>query len=440
MEIVNIPIDKLNPAEYNPRLDLQPEDKEYQDIKRSVVEFGLVETLVINKDMTVIGGHQRLKVLRELNFTTIPCIIVDLDKQKEKMLNIALNKISGDWDRPKLKDLLLELDTGEFDMNLTGWSEQEIEDLMTEFHVEINDDIEHIKLTDKFIVPPFSILDTRQGYWQERKSAWIGLGIKGEIGRRDKLLGNRLGYEIMENNDGSIREQQGTSIFDPVLCELCYKWFCVDEGKILDSFAGGSVRGIVANYLGYNYTGIDLSKEQIEENYRQAKDIIPNTLPNWICGDSLKELDNINREYDFIFSCPPYFDLEKYSDNKDDLSNMDWENFKMQYKEIILKVIDKLKDDRFACFVVSEIRDKKGIYRNFVDYTKQCFLGNGISFYNDIVLINMIGSLPVRMNKQFINRKVGKCHQNVLIFYKGDVKKIKDNYKEIVIEDLEKYQ
>lgn len=140
MEIVNIKIGKLNPAEYNPRLDLQPADKEYQDIKRSVVEFGLVEPLVINKDMTVIGGHQRLKVLRDLNFSTVPCIIVDLDKQKEKMLNIALNKISGDWDRAKLKDILEELDTGEFDVSLTGFGEQEIEDLMTEFHVDPKED------------------------------------------------------------------------------------------------------------------------------------------------------------------------------------------------------------------------------------------------------------------------------------------------------------
>jgi len=140
MEIVNIKIDKLKPAEYNPRLDLQPEDKEYQDIKRSIVEFGLVEPLLINKDYTVIGGHQRLKILKDLNFTTIPCIIVDLDKQKEKMLNIALNKISGDWDRSKLKDILEELDTGEFDVSLTGFGEQEIEDLMTEFHVEPEED------------------------------------------------------------------------------------------------------------------------------------------------------------------------------------------------------------------------------------------------------------------------------------------------------------
>lgn len=142
MEIVNIKIDKLNPAKYNPRLNLQPEDKEYQDIKRSIVEFGLVEPLVINKDMTVIGGHQRLKVLRGFNWSLIPCITVDLDKQKEKMLNIALNKIGGDWDRGKLKDVLEELDTGEWDISLTGFGEQEIEDLMTEFHVENIDEKE----------------------------------------------------------------------------------------------------------------------------------------------------------------------------------------------------------------------------------------------------------------------------------------------------------
>jgi len=140
MQITNIAIDKLNPATYNPRLDLQPEDKEYQDIKRSIVEFGLVEPLVINKGNIIVGGHQRYKVLKELNFTTVPCITIDLDKQKEKMLNIALNKISGDWDRPRLKDLLEELDSGEFDVSLTGWGQQEMEDLMTEFHVDPEED------------------------------------------------------------------------------------------------------------------------------------------------------------------------------------------------------------------------------------------------------------------------------------------------------------
>jgi len=153
MQITNIPIDKLKPAKYNPRLDLQPEDKEYQDIKRSITEFTLVEPLVINKDMTVIGGHQRLKVLKDLQYKEVPCIVVDLDKQKEKMLNIALNKISGDWDRPRLKDLLEELDSGEFDVNMTGWGEQEIEDLMTEFNPTSIDEQPRLDEKKKVICP-----------------------------------------------------------------------------------------------------------------------------------------------------------------------------------------------------------------------------------------------------------------------------------------------
>ena len=153
MKIKDIPINDLKPAKYNPRLDLQPEDKEYQDIKRSITEFTLVEPLVINKDMTVIGGHQRLKVLKDLQYKEVPCIVVDLDKQKEKMLNIALNKISGDWDRPRLKDLLEELDSGEFDVNMTGWGEQEIEDLMTEFNPTSIDEQPRLDEKKKVICP-----------------------------------------------------------------------------------------------------------------------------------------------------------------------------------------------------------------------------------------------------------------------------------------------
>lgn len=94
MEIQKIATKQLIPATYNPRKDLKPNDTEYQKIKKSILEFGFVSPLVINKDMTVIGGHQRLKVLQELGFENVECIVVDLDKTKEKALNIALNKIS----------------------------------------------------------------------------------------------------------------------------------------------------------------------------------------------------------------------------------------------------------------------------------------------------------------------------------------------------------
>ena len=143
MNIRKIPIDQINPAAYNPRKDLQPGDPEYEKIKRSIEEFGLVETLVWNKRTgNLVGGHQRLKVLKELGYTEADVSVVDLSEDKEKALNIALNKIQGDWDYLKLKDLLQELDTGEFDLELTGFDMDEIEDLMTQFHVpgEIEED------------------------------------------------------------------------------------------------------------------------------------------------------------------------------------------------------------------------------------------------------------------------------------------------------------
>ena len=130
MNIQIIKIDKLIPATYNPRKDLKPGDPEYIKIKNSIENFGYVSPLIINKDMTVIGGHQRLKVLKELGFTELECIVVDLDKTKEKALNIALNKIQGDWDEEKLEVLLQELKLDDFDTNLTGFDFDEVDEIL----------------------------------------------------------------------------------------------------------------------------------------------------------------------------------------------------------------------------------------------------------------------------------------------------------------------
>ena len=136
MEIRKIPIEKLNPAAYNPRKDLQPGDPEYEKLKRSIQEFGYVEPIVWNKRTgNIVGGHQRYKVLLDMGMSEVDCVVVDLDETKEKALNLALNKIQGDWDYLKLKDLLQELDTGEIDLELTGFDMDEIEDLVTQIHV-----------------------------------------------------------------------------------------------------------------------------------------------------------------------------------------------------------------------------------------------------------------------------------------------------------------
>lgn len=140
MEIVKVPVAKLLPADYNPRKDLQPGDPEFEKLKRSVEEFGYVEPIIWNKRTgIVVGGHQRLKVLQHLGYTEVDCVVLDLDEQKEKALNVALNKISGDWDIPLLTALLKDLNDGGYDATLTGFDVSEMSDLFDD-QSEIKED------------------------------------------------------------------------------------------------------------------------------------------------------------------------------------------------------------------------------------------------------------------------------------------------------------
>lgn len=335
-------------------------------------------------------------------------------------------------------------------------------------------------LAGRFFVPPFSVLRATEGDWQRRKRQWLALGIKSEIGRQTNSLATYVGdggmcdrlaprtrkpnhgkvfaigdkkewenkYKVnghldekaqkalgcfvaygqttIERNQGSIT---GTSIFDPVLTELMYSWFCPRGGSILDPFAGGSVRGIVAHYMGFKYVGIDLRPEQIESNIEQAKEILgENNLPNWWIGDSKETIRKMPGEFDFLFSCPPYGDLEIYSELQEDLSTMTFENFIETYNVIIRRACRKLKENRFACFVVGNYRDKKtGIYRDLVGATVRAFESCGVGLYNDAIFITPTGSLPIRAGKAFeVSRKLGKTHQNILVFYKGDSKEIRN--------------
>lgn len=410
----------------------------------------------------------------------------------------------------------------------------------------------------------------------------------------------------------ALQSASGTSIFDPVLCELAYRWFCPPAGRVLDPFAGGSVRGIVAALLGRQYVGIDLRPEQVAANeaqwavigqtgpltisgpgtvtvsskwarhlfacsvgyitgackggccegsdkilisllpeeqerqtaagysvtdgllqpdartgkcphkqanglcgvhgtalkpfgciaspftlnfggtlivrnrysmmrchgqgepayktFRASLDLIfgpeeaarvcvaldggagdvratmPTTSyealryldglkhgapsvgqasPAWLVGDS-RNLPNLTAgPFDLLFTCPPYYDLELYSDDPADLSNAgDYAVFIDAYRDIIAKAVVLLADNRFACFVVGDIRDKRGLYRNFVGDTVAAFAAAGLALYNEAVLVTAVGSLPIRVGKQFSSgRKLGKTHQNVLVFVKGDPRK-----------------
>lgn len=153
MNIQKIKIESLKPAEYNPRKDLKPEDEEYQKIKKSITEFGYVAPIIINSNMTVIGGHQRLKVLKEIGYTEVECVVVDLDQKKEKALNIALNKISGDWDNDKLEELLAELKQTDIDMDITGFSFDEVDEILKDITGSKEDDFDLDQALDEIEEP-----------------------------------------------------------------------------------------------------------------------------------------------------------------------------------------------------------------------------------------------------------------------------------------------
>ena len=134
MEIKELPLKELKPAAYNPRKKLKKGDKEYEKIKQSLLKFGYVDPIIVNEDLTVIGGHQRLTVLKDLDYETAKCVIVKLSKEDEKALNIALNKITGQWDEALLADLLLDLQESDFNLDLTGFEPPEIDDILSNVH------------------------------------------------------------------------------------------------------------------------------------------------------------------------------------------------------------------------------------------------------------------------------------------------------------------
>lgn len=426
MQIVEMNINEVIPYEKNPRKN----EAAVKYVANSIKEFGFKVPIVIDENNVIVAGHTRLKAAKKLKLETVPCVIADdLSEDQIKAFRLADNKVSekAEWDFDLLGDEMDDL-LDIFNMEDFGFEfeDEEPEEMYQDARNDEN-------LQERFLCPPFSVIDGRQGYYRARKRAWIEMGIESENGRKDDLLGN--GLAKLSKNSGR-GELSGTSIFDPALCELCYKWFNIDGGTIYDCFAGGSVRGIVAAKLGYKYKGIDLRREQIDANYENASRL--DVEVEWYCDDSQNvDLYVEDNSVDMIFSCPPYADLEVYSDDPRDISNMEYSDFVRVYRNIIAKACNKLKEDRFAVFVVGEVRDKNGNYYDFVGDTKKAFMDAGLHFYNDMVLLDPLGTAALRAGKIFMSgRKVCKVHQNVLVFYKGNPKNIKDNFGEIEVMEI----
>ena len=324
-------------------------------------------------------------------------------------------------------------------------------------------------LNDRFVVPPFSILDTRKGYWQARKKMWRELiGDMGES-RSDTLIQSpeikykylyqktrqhreELGLSFKEYLDKYVPEEvkereakkilsQGVSLLDPVMAEVVCRWFGLDNCKTFDCFAGDSVFGYVSAHLGNEFVGIELRPEQAQLNNERVAEM----SARYICDDGQNVAKHIApNSQDLLFSCPPYFDLEVYSDLPNDASNQDsYEDFIGILRNAFSKAITCLKENRFAVIVVGDVRNKKtGGYYNFVDDVKRIFCDNGMLLYNELILIETGASTALRASRYMDSRKVAKMHQNILVFYKGKAKEIKNNFKKIeyASEDLELFR
>lgn len=472
-----LPIDDIAEATRNAKAHNRDE------IVNSIRAFGFADIPVLDERTgRLVGGHGRLEALRWMRdageappegirtdgTTWLAPVLRGWSSRSDAdadALAIALNRLTekGGWHEHALAEILDDLaDTDPDLLAAAGYTPEELDDLLASLQDDgdLPDGVSTPEggLLERFLVPPFSVLDARQGYWRDRKAAWLRLGIQSEKGRpgREEGGGNgegllyksltavpdyydekrkveaRLGRELTHEEfqrdhfraEGALKS--GTSIFDPVLCEVTYRWFAPPGGSVLDPFAGGSVRGIVAARLGLNYTGVELRPEQVESNREQAEQITPDNPPTWHIGDSRALLRDPARPlgdgYDLVFSCPPYADLEVYSDDPADLSNMTYDEFRQAHADIIAAAVDALADDRFAVWVISDVRDKRtGFYRGLVGDTIAAFERAGARFYNDAILFTTAGSLPVRAGRQFEHaRKLGRTHQNVLVFVKGD--------------------
>lgn len=400
----------------------------------------------------------------------------DLTEAQKKEFIIKDNAGFGDWDTDALAnqwntDLLK--DWGIQDWQLTGWQSSagnsdnnpdnpdNPEDSSTNGNNSDTDGTIEIR----FLIPPFSVLNTTLGRWTKRKKYWLSMGILSGEGRDSEICFHKSAQSPEAYNArNAIREKtgkdpswseiesyckehgiyfySGTSIFDPVLCECAYRWFMPDGGKnILDPFCGGSVRGIVAAKCGYNYFGRDLRKEQIEANEANVNEVCSDDelKPEYSCGDS-QYIGDVYEEgkADLIFSCPPYADLEVYSKDEADISNMPYPKFLEVYRKIIEETCKCLHENRFAVWVVSEVRGKDGEYYNLVADTIKAFKDAGLKYYNEMILVNSSSSAAIRVTVPFQkSRKVCRIHQNVLVFFKGDLKSIVGGYGELDLSYLQ---
>lgn len=460
-----IKLNDIKAYEMNSRVHTQ---EQILQIKESIKAFGFTNPVLINSyDNLLIAGHARVEAVKALNrlefkdnpIKDIPCIFLKgLSENDYRALVIADNKLAlnASWDIELLQYEILQLERDNYNMELLGFDDLELKEItdykLGDFSKDDNvkeggdevkkyEDAVEGSLIDKYLEPPFSVIKTYSQRAIDRCQFWKSKGII--EGGRDELYNNKqcdmnrlniLTSKLKGNDAWS--SDYSASIFNPYLCEVLHKWFNLKKNaKVIDPFAGGMVRAFIANALGHSYLGFEVRLEQIEFNDKALKKAKGGfKLDYKYIEDTSENMDLYFKDesFDFCLTCPPYAYLEQYSDLDKDISNKSYEDFLKAYENIISKLYKVMKNNTFVAWVISEVRNNKGKngeFINLVGDTISAFIKAGFKYYNEIILLNSTVSSALRAGIIFKYRKVVRCHQNILIFYKGD--NVKDILKDI---------
>lgn len=322
-------------------------------------------------------------------------------------------------------------------------------------------DMERIKLTERFIAPPYSVIDARKGDWKTRKRKWqqqlgnvadsregklySGLAFRmPDLYMSSKDERKRLGVSFEEYvkyyvPDAVVEKEMskaafsGVSTFDPALAEVIYHWFTPGpDSWIFDCFAGDHTKGYVAGKCGHHFTGIEIRPEQVDINSKMVSAMRDKV--RYIQEDGRNVLGHVGyASQDLLISCPPYYNLEQYS--REDASALpSYADFIDVIKEAFRNAVDCLKSNRFAVVVVSDIRDSDGAYIGLPEDVIRMFMDFGCRLWNDIIYLHNDCHAWLRATQYMNNRKVVRIHQRVLVFYKGKPQNITKHFPKLTIQ------
>lgn len=287
-------------------------------------------------------------------------------------------------------------------------------------------------LANDFGIPPFSIIDARKGWWLERKRLWKAkIGDHGETRSRALF---RHGEQVAESTR-KITKIGGVSITDPVLAEVLMTWFSREWFGVFDPFSGDSTIGFVAASMGRQFIGLEIRPEQAKVN--QSRLEAANLPGKYIAIDAAKMDSRIeDGSVDLVLTCPPYWNLERYKGPHGDLSGMPLNEFRAAYHDILRTTAAKLRSNRFAVFIVGDVRDNAGSLIGLPAFTIHAAQDAGLTLQNELVLLTVCGTAPMRARAPMEkHRRVIRVHQSVLVFFKGDPASIRSELGKVVVQE-----